>query len=217
MAVRKPRKKKAPIGGSLPRRCISLDDDAPRVVIYTDGGCEPNPGPGGWAAILRTDGWEREIAGSDAETTNNRMELQAALEGLKALKKPSRVTIITDSNYLNHGMTEWITGWSAAGWRRGKSELLNKELWYELATHALRHETSWAWTRGHAGQPENERCDELATRMIELLNATGDASHSEIVERSGKPPRLPGKLTGVIWFQEADPDALPGEAIEVEL
>ena len=167
-----------------------LPESAPEVVIFTDGGCSPNPGPGGWAAILCTDRGEMELAGGREETTNNRMEMTAALQGLLALREPCRVTVVTDSNYLRQGMTEWIAGWSERGWRRKKSPILNPDLWKELARATLAHEAYWSWTKGHAGHELNERCDELAGRMIGKNHAPEDpVGHCERRERSTPPPK----------------------------
>ncbi len=188
-------------GTFAPRRIPALGPDAPRVLIYTDGGCEPNPGPGGWAAILWAEGTELELAGGARKTTNNRMEITAALEGLRTLVRPSRVTVITDSQYLANGMTDWITAWSKAHWRR-KGELIpNHELWEALARAALAHETSWAWTRGHSGQPENERCDRLAAAMVAEASAGADApSHRLRTERFGRLPHVAANDTATIWL-----------------
>ena len=122
------------------------------VVIYTDGACDPNPGPGGWAAILRYGEHEREISGSDPQTTNNRMELQAALEALKALKRPCRVILNTDSEYLRRGINEWLPAWQKRGWRTsGRKAVQNVDLWQALAHEVEQHEIEWRWVRGHAG------------------------------------------------------------------
>jgi ribonuclease HI len=134
-----------------------------RVQIITDGSCIGNPGPGGWAAILRHGDKKREIYGSDPETTNNRMELQAAVEGLRALKEPCQVELITDSNYVKHGITEWIHRWKSNGWRTsGKKPVVNQDLWHALDELASQHHADWVWTKGHASHADNNRCDELA-------------------------------------------------------
>jgi ribonuclease HI len=188
-------------GGLLAHTIPTLPADAPRVLIYTDGGCEPNPGPGGWAAILWTEGVELELAGGARSTTNNRMEITAALEGLRALKNSSRVTVITDSQYLSNGMTDWITAWSKNRWRRKGDLIPNHELWEALARAALAHETSWAWTRGHSGQPENERCDRLAAAMIAQANAGAEApSHRARRERPGRLLHVHAQETTTIWL-----------------
>lgn len=136
------------------------------VRIYTDGACEPNPGPGGWAALLRWDGQEKTLTGSERDTTNNRMELTAALQALKALGQPSRVEIFTDSEYLKRGVTEWLPGWRARNWRRRGGELKNVDLWKALDAILRQHQVNWHWVRGHAGHRENERVDSLAREAM---------------------------------------------------
>jgi len=134
-----------------------------QVVIYTDGACSGNPGPGGWGAILVWGPYRKEIKGGEAGTTNNRMELLAAISALEALKRPSRVQLHTDSNYLKDGITKWIFGWKKNGWRTAdKKPVKNRELWQRLDAARTRHEIDWHWVKGHAGHPENERADELA-------------------------------------------------------
>ncbi len=144
-------------------------NDKPAVKIYTDGACWGNPGPGGWAAILITPGHRKEINGAEPQTTNNRMEITAALEGLKALNQPSVVQLFTDSSYLVNAATAWIPGWKARGWRRKDGVLLNADLWQELDREMARHEINWTWVKGHAGNRYNERADELANRAIRKL------------------------------------------------
>jgi homoserine kinase type II len=135
----------------------------PHVVIHTDGGAAPNPGPGGWGAVLVTGNHRKEICGGEANTTNNRMELMAAISALEALKKPSRVDLHTDSQYLRDGISKWIHNWKRRGWRTAdNSPVKNVELWQRLDAARQRHEVNWHWLRGHAGHPENERADELA-------------------------------------------------------
>lgn len=137
------------------------------VEIYTDGACQGNPGPGGWGVILRYKGVEKELSGFSPETTNNRMELQAAIEGLKALKRPMEVEIYTDSQYLRDGVTLWLPGWKAKGWRlASKKPVKNQDLWEEIDTLSQRHTIEWHWVRGHQGHPENERADTLAREAI---------------------------------------------------
>lgn len=134
------------------------------VEIWTDGGCKPNPGPGGWGAILRCRGVERELSGSDADTTNNRMELTAALRALEALKKPCRVVLHTDSEYVKNGVTRWHQGWVRKNWRTSTGDpVKNMDLWRELLAAEKRHNVDWRWVRGHAGDVMNERADQLAT------------------------------------------------------
>ena len=137
--------------------------DLPKVEIFTDGACRGNPGPGGWAALLRTGEKEREISGGEKLTTNNRMELRAAIEALRALKRPCRVELHTDSNYVRDGITKWIHGWKRNGWRTAdRKSVKNADLWEELHDTAARHEISWHWVKGHSGHPENDRVDALA-------------------------------------------------------
>jgi ribonuclease HI len=138
----------------------------PQVTIYTDGACEPNPGPGGWAALLRSGPHEKEIGGSEPHTTNNRMELTAALEALRTLKQPCQVTLYTDSEYLKRGITEWLPGWRRRGWKRKGGELANQDLWQELDRILRTHQVEWRWVRGHAGHVENERVDQRAREEI---------------------------------------------------
>ena len=142
--------------------------DSKTVDIYTDGACSGNPGPGGWGALLIFRGNEREICGGEPATTNNRMELRAAIEALEALTKPSTVRLHTDSKYLRDGITQWIVRWKGNGWRTAsKKPVKNVDLWQRLDDALPRHEVSWHWVRGHAGHPENERADELARRGLE--------------------------------------------------
>lgn len=136
-----------------------------KVDLITDGACLGNPGRGGWAAILRYGRHKKEIFGSEPRTTNNRMELTAAIEGLRALKEPCEVRIVTDSEYLKKGITEWIHKWKRAGWQTAvKQPVLNQDLWKELDALASRHKVEWVWTRGHASHADNNRADELASR-----------------------------------------------------
>ncbi len=133
------------------------------VTIYTDGACLGNPGPGGWAAVLRSGDRYREIHGGEAATTNNRMELTAAIEGLRVLKKPCRVHLVTDSEYLRLGITRWIHNWIKRGWRTAaRKPVKNDDLWRQLLELTRRHELEWSWVKGHSGHPANERCDQLA-------------------------------------------------------
>ena len=143
----------------------------PAVVIFTDGACRGNPGPGGWGAILIYGEREREIWGGEATTTNNRMELTAAIEALLALNRPCRVELHTDSQYLRNGVIEWLAAWKERGWRTAaKAMVKNEDLWRRLDEARLRHEVDWRWVRGHAGHPLNERADALARRgLTELL------------------------------------------------
>ncbi|HET9335394.1 MAG TPA: ribonuclease HI [Sphingomicrobium sp.] len=137
--------------------------DLPEVEIFTDGACKGNPGPGGWGAILRSNGKERELSGGESLTTNNRMELMAAIEALKALKKPCHAQLYTDSNYVRDGITKWIHGWRRNGWKTAdKKPVKNADLWQALVEACAPHRIDWHWVRGHSGHPENERADALA-------------------------------------------------------
>ena len=133
------------------------------VEIFTDGACKGNPGPGGWAAVIRAGAKEKEISGGEPLTTNNRMELLAAIRGLEALKRPCRVALYTDSNYVRDGITRWIHGWRRNGWKTAdRKPVKNAELWQALLDAAAPHRIEWHWVKGHAGHPENERADALA-------------------------------------------------------
>jgi ribonuclease HI len=146
------------------------------VEIFTDGACSGNPGPGGWAAILRYRGTERELSGGAAMTTNNRMEMTAAIEALAALKRPCRVRLYTDSQYVRDGITRWLPQWKARAWRTAdKKPVKNVDLWQQLDETAARHQIEWIWVRGHAGHPENERADALARAAIPLPVADQEA------------------------------------------
>ena len=137
--------------------------DLPAVDIFTDGACRGNPGPGGWAALLRRGGKERELSGGEAPTTNNRMELMAAIESLKALKRPCRVQLYTDSVYVRDGITKWVHGWRKNGWRTAdKTPVKNAELWQQLIDASAPHRVEWHWVKGHSGHVENDRVDALA-------------------------------------------------------
>ena len=150
-----------------------------RVEIYTDGACSGNPGPGGWGAILRAASHERELSGAEPRTTNNRMELTAALRALEALKRPCRVVIYTDSTYVQKGMNGWLANWKRNGWKTaGKKPVRNADLWRSLDEASARHSIQWRWVRGHTGNPGNERADALARDAIESLAATGAPADS---------------------------------------
>jgi ribonuclease HI len=145
-----------------------------RIEIYSDGACSGNPGVGGWGTILRSGDTEKELSGAEWETTNNRMEMTAAIRGLEALKRPCDVVVTTDSQYLVKGMTEWLAGWIRKGWVNSKKEpVLNRDLWERLQELSKVHRIQWAWIRGHNGHPENERCDALARGAIEELRKKG--------------------------------------------
>jgi ribonuclease HI len=137
------------------------------VDAFTDGACSGNPGPGGWGALLRWRGHEKELSGGEMDTTNNRMELMAAIQALESLKRPARVRLHTDSTYVKDGITKWLPSWKKRGWKTAdKKPVKNVELWQRLEAAAARHEVSWHWVRGHAGHPENERADALAREAI---------------------------------------------------
>jgi ribonuclease HI len=142
------------------------------VDIYTDGACRGNPGPGGWAAVLSAGGREKEIFGAQPLTTNNRMELQAVIEALSALKRPLQVRLYTDSQYVRRGILEWLPQWKARGWKTAdRKPVKNQDLWQQLETAAAQHRIEWHWVPGHAGIPGNERCDALANAAIDGLLA----------------------------------------------
>lgn len=134
----------------------------PRVVVYTDGACEGNPGPGGWAYKMTYGDHVKTDSGGEPHTTNNRMELMAALQALRGLKRDCQVTVYTDSTYLKKGVTEWLAGWKARGWKRKEGELANVDLWQALDRELQKHQVVWKWLRGHAGHPENTQVDSLA-------------------------------------------------------
>ena len=148
-----------------------------KVGIFTDGACLGNPGPGGWGVLLRTGGHERELSGGEAMTTNNRMELTAAIMGLEALKRAAKVTLWTDSTYVRDGITRWIRGWKANGWRTAdRKPVKNVDLWQRLEAAAAPHTIDWRWVRGHDGHPENERVDQLASAAARA--AQSGAAHA---------------------------------------
>jgi len=149
------------------------------VIIYTDGGCDPNPGPGGWAAVLLWGEKRHELWGAELETTNNRMELTAAIEALRWLKTPSRVTLYTDSQYLQKGINEWMPKWLAKNWRGANGPVANQELWQELISVSSPHQVTWQWLRGHTGNVENERVDRLCRQ------ARGRLTQGHLHQRRG--------------------------------
>lgn len=147
--------------------------DESEVLIHTDGACLGNPGPGGWGALLHHRGRERELSGGEPDTTNNRMELLAAIMALEALKRPCSVRLRTDSQYVRQGITQWLSGWIARGWRTaGGAAVKNRDLWERLRQAAAPHEIRWEWVRGHAGDPDNERVDRLARAAAETKKQT---------------------------------------------
>ena len=184
------------------------------VVIYTDGACSGNPGPGGWGAVLRWKDTEKELYGGDPLTTNNRMELMAAIQALEALQRPAKVDLYTDSKYLLDGITKWIKGWQRNGWlTSAKKPVKNDDLWRRLSEAMSRHEVTWLWVKGHAGDPGNERADALARRGIEeaatvVRSAQSDGylsrrprsvrrgedhDQGQVLGDVGEPVRLPGR------------------------
>jgi len=142
--------------------------ELPLVTIYTDGACEPNPGPGGWAVLLRFGSREKELTGHDPDTTNNRMELTAAVQALQSLTRPCRIELYTDSEYLRRGITEWLPEWRRRGWKRKSGALANVDLWQTLVDALGEHEMTWHWVRGHAGDKFNQRVDSLARKAMRL-------------------------------------------------
>jgi len=140
------------------------------VEIFTDGACRGNPGPGGWAALLRHGGRERVVSGAEPDTTNNRMELRAAIEGLATLRRRSKVAVTTDSQYVRQGVTQWIAGWKRNGWRTAaRQPVKNRDLWERLDELAAQHDVDWHWVKGHSGHPENERADQEANKAIDVM------------------------------------------------
>lgn len=138
-----------------------------KVLLFTDGACRGNPGPGGWGVVLRYEDMEKELCGGEKETTNNRMELMAAIEGLKALKESCEVDLTTDSQYVRQGITEWLVNWKKRGWKTAdKKPVKNQDLWEKLDAQVARHTVRWHWVKGHSGHTENERADMLANRGI---------------------------------------------------
>jgi ribonuclease HI len=150
-----------------------------RVLIYTDGACSGNPGPGGWAAILSFKGKEREVSGGEPFTTNNRMEIRAAIEGLNALKRACAVDLFTDSQYVRQGITQWMHNWKRRGWRTADNKpVKNEDLWRELDAAAARHQVAWHWVKGHASDPVNIRVDELAVSAMQPFKRKGNGRPS---------------------------------------
>ena len=145
------------------------------VELYTDGACRGNPGPGGWGVVLRARGRERELFGGELLTTNNRMEMTAAIEGLEALNRPCTVAVFTDSEYLRKGVAEWMPKWKASGWRTSaRKPVKNEDLWRRLDAATVRHRVEWHWIKGHSGHPENDRADALANRGVDDILARGN-------------------------------------------
>ena len=171
------------------------------VEMYTDGACRGNPGKGGWGVLLRYGDVDKTLYGGELMSTNNRMEMTAAMAGLNALTGPTKVTVVTDSEYVFNGMTNWITKWSGLGFSKKKGTLLNPGLWRALAEASLAHQTSWAWTRGHSGVQLNERCDVLASTMIDARHSDPvTPSHKARTARAASLPSIAATKTAGIWL-----------------
>jgi ribonuclease HI len=172
-----------------------------KVTIHSDGGCEGNPGPGGWAAVLRYGNHAKEISGGCPATTNNRMEMTAAIEALRSLKEPCEVEFFTDSEYLQNGISTWIKQWKARGWRTaGKAAVKNEDLWRALDQEVARHRIDWKWLKGHAGHADNERCDQLAgSEIAKIKKAHSREQLAAALEKfkeqaTARPPHTPKLL-----------------------
>ncbi|MEZ5540884.1 MAG: ribonuclease HI [Pseudomonadota bacterium] len=151
-----------------------MSDAAAETEIFTDGACRGNPGPGGWGVLLRHNGHEKTLSGAEAHTTNNRMELMAAIVGLESLKRPCRVHVVTDSQYVQKGIEEWLQGWKRRGWKTAdRKPVKNMDLWQRLDQAANGHRVRWSWVRGHSGHPENELADRLANQAIDAMLRAG--------------------------------------------
>ena len=173
------------------------------VVIYTDGGCEGNPGPGGWGAVVRCGAAVREISGGELATTNNRMEMRAAIEALATLTERSEVCVFTDSQYLKQGITQWISGWKRKGWVTAtKAPVKNVDLWQRLDELVARHRVTWKWVKGHAGHADNERCDGLANRAITKVKQLHSPAARQVALTTFKSPVAaePRTLQQASWF-----------------
>ncbi len=149
-------------------------DNSDKIIIFTDGGCDPNPGVGGWGAVLSYKDRRKELSGGEYQSTNNRMELTAAIKALETLKRPCAVVLHTDSEYLQKGITQWLPNWKRRGWKRKGGAVKNEDLWRRLDELIQEHDVEWRWVKGHAGNAENERCDELANQAIQRLRQGGE-------------------------------------------
>jgi len=166
-----------------------------KVQLITDGACVGNPGPGGWAAILRYGKHKRELYGCEPQTTNNRMELRAAIEGLEALREGCEVEVVTDSEYLKNGITKWIHNWKRRGWKTvNKEPVVNQDLWVALDEQVNRHKTKWTWTKGHASHADNNRCDELATMAARGQSCSPGVAAGPPSYAGKRPPPDPSRL-----------------------
>ena len=160
----------AKLTAKKPKEAAPKEKAKSRVEIFTDGACSGNPGPGGWGAVLRYGETEKELSGGESATTNNRMELMAAIMGLESLRRPCQVTLSTDSTYVKDGITRWINGWKKNGWKTAdKKPVKNVDLWQRLEAAVAPHRIQWEWVRGHSGHPENERADQLARDAIRAV------------------------------------------------
>jgi len=169
-AAKTPPAAKAPAAEKAPAAAKAKEKPKPQVEIFTDGACSGNPGPGGWGVVLRYGETEKELSGGEPASTNNRMELMAAIMGLESLRRPCRVTLSTDSLYVKDGITRWITDWKKRGWKTAdKKPVKNVDLWQRLEAAVAPHEVQWEWVRGHSGHPENERADQLARDAIRAV------------------------------------------------
>lgn len=176
---------------------MSASDGAKRVIIHTDGACEGNPGPGGWAAVLRYGEHVREMAGGEPATTNNRMEIQAAVSALMALKARCEVTLFTDSEYLRQGISEWLPRWRANHWRTiDRKPVKNEDLWRQLDEAASAHLVKWEWLKGHAGHPDNERCDFLARAEVARIRGSYSPEQLEALREAFIASRDPNRNQG---------------------
>lgn len=192
-----------------------MPQQRPHIEIYTDGGCDPNPGPGGWGAILLHPHQTKELSGGDPATTNNRMEMTAAVEALKALKQPCTIDFYTDSQYLRKGITEWMAGWKANGWRKGKTSnsqpIKNLDLWQELDQLVQDHDITWHWVKGHAGNTYNERADQLASAAIPHPEVSSDETITQVYLRiSGGSTHGPYGWAASLVRPNEDPQILRG-------
>ncbi len=171
-----------------------------KITIHTDGACEGNPGPGGWAAVLRYGGHARELSGGEPATSNNRMELQAAIAALQSLKEPCEVEFFTDSEYLRGGITDWVPRWKAKGWLRTlKKAVRNEDLWRRLDELAANHRVRWNWVKGHAGTPDNERCDVLARAVIAKIRRQFTPERLAALRAEFEKSRAAGKNQGELF------------------